>query len=75
MHDEDDDIRHPIPDACDWTILADAKTGKVFLESPAIAHDSGHYDDALLQIGGNMMFKEKMALAEFLLEKLNRPTK
>jgi hypothetical protein len=60
-----------IPDVADWKVIQSGN--RVFVESETIAHKMLDYDDAWLEITGNMLVEQKLALAEYVLARLNRP--
>lgn len=66
-------ILTPITDVTDWEVLDGSSSGRVFVESETIAQTKPFYDDAWLEVTGNMLHDEKVAYATYVAAKLNAP--
>jgi hypothetical protein len=58
-----------IPDVKDWKIVQ--HDNRVYVESEAIAHGRCGFDDAWLEVAGNMNVDQKLNLARFVVDKMN----
>jgi hypothetical protein len=65
----DDEYTPVMPITTDWKVVE--SDGKIYVESDTVAHEQFHFDDAWLQVTGNMTTETKRIMAEFIADQLN----
>lgn len=59
-----------VPKVTDWTVIQ--SENKVYVESRMLADEIDGFDDAWLEITGNMTVEQKLVLAKHIANKLNQ---